>query len=185
MCKYREGVSSNCGSYYYRGLTEQEKKDIVDEHNSLRSRLSMGYTGHPTAANMQELQWDEELAVLAQRHADQCRFVHDCSDCRRVSRFRVGQNLLRDKSLSTQRPDWRFSIKSWFREIENYPNLDNSARYRWCYTVLLVIVIQCSCYIRYVAGTGHFVQISWATTALVGCGHITYRNTETQPRIAR
>jgi len=167
MCKYREGVSYNCGSYYYRGLTDQEKKEIVDEHNRLRSRLAMGYTGHPTAANMQELQWDEELAILAQRHADQCRFVHDCSDCRKVSRFRVGQNLLRDKSISAQSPDWRFSIQSWFREIENYPNIDNSARY------------------RYVAGTGHFVQMSWAATALVGCGYITYRNAETEPRIAR
>ena len=87
----------------------------------------MGSTNHPAAGNMMELQWDEELATLAQRHADQCSFVHDCSDCRKVSRFRVGQNLLRDKSISNERPDWRFAIESWFREIKDYPNADNSA----------------------------------------------------------
>ena len=37
--------------------------------------------------------WDPELSVVAQAHADQCKFAHDCSDCRRVSRFGVGQNL--------------------------------------------------------------------------------------------
>ena len=130
MCKYPEGVSSNCGSYYYRGLTLREKKEALDQHNRLRSRVAMGSTNHPSAGNMMELQWDEELATLAQRHADQCSFVHDCSDCRKVSRFRVGQNLLRDKSISNERPDWRFAIESWFREIKDYPNADNSATYR-------------------------------------------------------
>ena len=108
-----------------------EKREALDEHNRLRSRVAVGSTNHPSAANMMELQWDDELAVLAQRHADQCSFVHDCSDCRRVARFRVGQNLLRDKSISYDKPDWRFAIESWFREIENYPNIDNSAIYRY------------------------------------------------------
>jgi len=43
---------------------------------------------------MKEMVWDEELSVVAQAHADQCRFAHDCSDCRRVERWSgVGQNL--------------------------------------------------------------------------------------------
>ena len=37
--------------------------------------------------------WDAELSVVAQAHADQCKFAHDCADCRRVTRFGVGQNL--------------------------------------------------------------------------------------------
>ena len=137
MCKYPEGVSSNCGSYYYRGLTTQEKREALDEHNRLRSRVAMGSTNHPSAGNMMELQWDEELATLAQRHADQCSFVHDSSDCRKVSRFRVGQNLLRDKSISNERPDWRFAIESWFREIKDYPNADNSATYRYLHIFVI------------------------------------------------
>ena len=39
--------------------------------------------------------WDNELATVAQRHADQCNFAHDCSDCRKVDRcVPVGDNLL-------------------------------------------------------------------------------------------
>ena len=30
--------------------------------------------------------WDEELARIAQRHADQCKFAHDCASCRKTSR---------------------------------------------------------------------------------------------------
>lgn len=30
--------------------------------------------------------WDEELATIAQRWADQCNFDHDCNDCRRVGK---------------------------------------------------------------------------------------------------
>ena len=47
-------------------------------------------TGHPqpSAGNMMELSWDPELASLAQTLADQCVFSHECSDCRRVERFR-------------------------------------------------------------------------------------------------
>ena len=31
--------------------------------------------------------WDEELADVAQRHAEQCLFEHDCSECRKVGKF--------------------------------------------------------------------------------------------------
>ena len=30
--------------------------------------------------------WDDELAAVAQAHADQCVFAHDCADCRKVNR---------------------------------------------------------------------------------------------------
>ena len=30
--------------------------------------------------------WDDELAAVAQAHADQCQFEHDCAACRRVDR---------------------------------------------------------------------------------------------------
>ena len=32
-------------------------------------------------------EWDDELALVAQRHADQCIFAHDCSKCRKVSKY--------------------------------------------------------------------------------------------------
>lgn len=33
--------------------------------------------------------WDEELATVAQRLAEQCLFEHDCNECRKVGKFSV------------------------------------------------------------------------------------------------
>ena len=57
--------------------------------------------------------------------------------------------------------------RSWFSEISLFPGLGHIARY------------------RYTPGTGHYTQMVWSSVTRVGCGYITYRNTETQPLIAR
>ena len=36
--------------------------------------MASGGTRQPAASDMLELEWDEELARLAQAHADQCKF---------------------------------------------------------------------------------------------------------------
>ena len=41
-----------------------------------------GLTSQPSASDMLELEWDEELSWLAQAHADTCKFRHDCNQCR-------------------------------------------------------------------------------------------------------
>ena len=47
----------------------------MDTHNKLRSKVARGLTKtkHPPAGDMMELEWDDELAFVAQRHADQCK----------------------------------------------------------------------------------------------------------------
>ena len=145
MCKHRDGPSSNCGAVYSRGLTFKDRNVALSTHNQLRSRLATGLNNFPTASNMMQLRWDAELAEVAQRHADQCSFVHDCSDCRRVGRFRVGQNLLREKTVTLKQPDWKFAVQSWFREIKDYPNTDNSAIYRYWFLILFSARL-CHCF---------------------------------------
>ena len=55
-----------------------EKQKIVDAHNSMRQMIAMGgVKGQPAATNMREMLWDEELAIIAQRWADQCMPGHD------------------------------------------------------------------------------------------------------------
>ena len=55
-----------------------EKQKIVDAHNSMRQMIAMGSVkGQPAATNMREMVWDEELAIIAQRWADQCMPGHD------------------------------------------------------------------------------------------------------------
>ena len=48
------------------------------EHNRLRQLVATGqYPGQPAAENMRELTWDNELAALAQKWANNCQFRHD------------------------------------------------------------------------------------------------------------
>jgi hypothetical protein len=82
------------------------------------SRGSSG--GQPSAANMREMVWDEELAVVAQRWADQCTFDHDQE--RSVVRFRVGQNVYvssrsRDRA---NKEDVIKGIMGWYDEVQDF-----------------------------------------------------------------
>jgi hypothetical protein len=62
------------------GITREEKRLILEEHNYLRQSVAMGHVpGQPAAANMQEMQWDDELAQKSQQWANQCTFHHDPS----------------------------------------------------------------------------------------------------------
>jgi len=64
-------------------VTAADKKLIVDLHNQMRRRVAKGLEWRgspgpqPPAANMRQLQWDDELALMAQTHANQCIFGHD------------------------------------------------------------------------------------------------------------
>lgn len=156
-----------CSTVYTRGLSQTEAETALDEHNLLRSQIAVGSHGQPPAGDMMELQWDVELARVAQARADSCVFQHECSDCRRVQRFKVGQNLFRARDNRVEAAEWRHIIRSWFSEVTLFPGLGNIARY------------------RYTPGTGHYTQMVWSSVTRVGCGYITYRNTETEPLVAR
>ena len=55
-----------------------DKQAILHEHNKARQMLAQGKVGgQPAAMNMREMIWDEELARIAQRWADQCMPGHD------------------------------------------------------------------------------------------------------------
>lgn len=68
-------------------------KKIVDTHNNFRNLIASGNEtrlGFPSAANMLKMEWDNELAYVAQAHANQCKFEHDCYDCRRTGKLTLG-----------------------------------------------------------------------------------------------
>lgn len=79
-------------------MTCQDKQIILETHNRLRQMLALGkIRGQPPSLDMRELVyylytflmysfciiivvskvWDEELAIIAQRWADQCNSGHD------------------------------------------------------------------------------------------------------------
>ena len=72
------------------------------------------------AANMLEMEWDEELADIAQRWADQCQFGHDAF--RDVGRFEVGQNVYQVGSSTAGSVNWTRGIKTWYDEVVIFNN---------------------------------------------------------------
>lgn len=60
------------------GITDNQKYEILEAHNRLRSSVAQGQVaGQPSAQNMREMVWDDELAAKAQQWANQCTFQHD------------------------------------------------------------------------------------------------------------
>ena len=82
LCPPRQ-ISPTCGRVLFRGVTPSQKEEILRVHNDRRSDVALGRTKLVEAGDMQELTWDDSLAEAAQAHADQCRFRHDCGECRR------------------------------------------------------------------------------------------------------
>ncbi|XP_055376519.1 cysteine-rich venom protein kaouthin-2 [Condylostylus longicornis] len=137
------------------GVTEADKSIILQEHNKLRASVAMGRVpGQPGAENMREMVWDEELAARAQKWADNCQFKHDPR--RTIDRFTMGQNvaiLWSTAPLGEGEGDFPSRIQSWFNEVQKYDF--GSA---WS------------------PKTGHYSQLVWGETNLVGCGFTYYKD---------
>ena len=154
-----------------RGVTENDKELIVKLHNDYRSKVATGQErnggGLPTAANMLEMVWDEELSAVAQKLAETCIFKHDCGSCRRVRAFSVGQNI--GLSYNLRKPpaaaDWQNFIKGLYNEVSVFNKK----------------------YIQpYIPGPysqeeqyGHFTQMVWATSWKIGCGWAVFKEGNT------
>lgn len=144
---------------YSSGVSRKEIKEILAAHNSYRRQVANGKIRRlAPAANMLELVWDPELATVAQAHANQCRFHHDCHPCRRVSRFTTGQNLFMhySSSLKQQPTNWTNVAKSWFDEYKIFDVSEVDS-------------------LQTVEDSGHFSQMIWAETSHVGCGKARFK----------
>lgn len=69
------------------------KKLIVDAHNAKREIVASGGIKHlKRPCNLPKMQWDDDLAYLAQLNVQECDFNHD--QCHDTSKFTYsGQNL--------------------------------------------------------------------------------------------
>lgn len=144
-------------------MSSKEIQIIVETHNRLRDKLARGNEKRgspgpqPAASNMKQMIWDNELARVAQAHADQCKFDHDCADCRRVERFGVGQNLyIYKQSIRKAATNWKRAVTDWYDEVEIFSNKKVEP-------------------FQFSAAIGHFSQLVWANTDRVGCGATSYR----------
>ena len=126
-------------------LTSGEKDEILDLHNNYRSWVQ------PSAANMEIMQWSSCLEQVAFNYLSTCPgFNHNSGrtadaqalNCEASSY--VGENLYWSSAYITNisKP-----IESWYSEYTNYD----------------ISSLSCS------GVCGHFTQVVWATSYLVGC----------------
>jgi len=165
MCRF-SGLSSSCSRNLvsnFRGLSEAGKRIILDRHNELRSRVAQGQErNQPSASNMRKLVWNDELAVIAQRWADQCTFGHD-PERSKLDRTSVGQNVAtfsNSRKFSWAEIESSYlaqSAQNWYDEVTN-PGFS-----RWNIKPF-----------QFSSGTGHYTQVVWAETREVGCGLVYY-----------
>ena len=161
MCKY-PGPSAECTRMlvYEPGLSESGKQAILYSHNSLRRKVAKGeQNGQPKAANMREMVWNNELAAIAQRWANQCTMGHD-KERNKIDGTYVGQNAFisssnRKKDLDDVMSAMNEPPVSWFDEVD-VPGFDPSNIDPYQST----------------PGTGHYTQVVWGESEELGCGQV-------------
>lgn len=152
-------------------VTEKEKKAILVTHNKMRMKAAMGFEERgspgpqPSAANMKELTWDDQLAELAQAWANQCSFSHDDYASRQTCKHSaIGQNLLiKDVTgmETSEAIDWPLTVHEWYSEVAFHPN-------SW--------VQQFTSLHNGEDATGHYTQVVWGDTDKIGCGAVRFDN---------
>ena len=74
-------------------LTDTEKQDLLDIHNSYRREVTSKY--------MFKLYWNDELAKMAQAHTNLCAFEHDLAANRLIPKYgwKNGQNIVMSSEI--------------------------------------------------------------------------------------
>ncbi|XP_029720202.2 antigen 5 like allergen Cul n 1 [Aedes albopictus] len=92
-CNAKNELSPDCNEGKKIELTDELKKLILDEHNNYRNQVAKGELNWlPTASNMVTMDWDDDLAYLAELNADRCEFEHD--QCHNTKKYpNSGQNI--------------------------------------------------------------------------------------------
>ena len=164
MRRIKKGVS-NTSKYANNVFDKETIKKIVDTHNKLRSDVANGKAAGsngnlPTASDMLQMYWDESIAVKAQQYTNKCQFQHSPREYRIIGKMKLGENIYMsmttETTLDPNLMEWEAGIKDWYSEIKDY---------------------QKEIVDRFVSGgptIGHFTQVIWSRTYLVGCGFCSY-----------
>ncbi|XP_062595722.1 GLIPR1-like protein 1 [Saccostrea cucullata] len=88
-----------------------ENEEFLNAHNEMRRIVS------PSATNMREMKWSEELATVAYNYASQCVFRHNSERSRQSATFNyVGENIY----IGTYGYSASFSVTLWDNEKHVY-----------------------------------------------------------------
>jgi len=166
MCKY-EGPSTECAfKTESRSFSEFGKQLILEKHNELRRKVAKGEQKdpkqQPSASNMRKMVWNDELAAIGQRWADQCNFSHD-KNRRKLDRTYVGQNAYLGMSsqkdnLTTIMNKMDVPVQAWYDEVVTFafdPLDVNPFKFNY--------------------DAGHYTAVVWAKSEELGCGQVVYK----------
>ncbi|XP_054724749.1 CRISP/Allergen/PR-1-like [Uloborus diversus] len=158
--------ANNSCQIFYRGVTQNEINFILRYHNDVRSVVATGKEtkggGLPKAANMLEMVWDTELASVAQKRAENCVYEHDCSDCRRVGNFAVGQNIAYTQLICYGKADCKSNTADWNKVLTMFYEEVKQFQKKWISPF------------QFQHEVGHFTQMIWADTWRLGCGFVAF-----------
>ncbi|XP_049525584.1 CRISP/Allergen/PR-1 isoform X6 [Dermacentor silvarum] len=144
------------------GIEDADKRIILATHNRFRSQIAMGYccSWLPRASNMLEMEWDDDLARVAQAYAELCTNQPTCPSCMKIGKFpTVGRtHYVMHTDSEDDSPDWEGCIGNMFNESLRVPIAGSSTP------------------LRTIHGAESFTQLAWATTWKVGCGYVKYRS---------
>nr|XP_022335669.1 uncharacterized protein LOC111132188 isoform X2 [Crassostrea virginica] len=127
-----------------QGMTEAEKLAVLDQHNRLRGGVN------PPAMDLVKLEWDERLAAVAQKWANQCEAGHDKERNVPSIGMSIGQNVAGGYR------SWEQAVQMWWDEID-----------MWTYGVDPDSYLGPGGWKK----IGHFTQMAQNGTYLVGCGY--------------
>ncbi len=128
------------------GTPEERMAGITEAHNAVRDEVTDADLPLP------DLTWSDELASIAQRHADEladagCRLVHSSNG--------FGENLAWYAGRTATPEE---VVRAWASERE-------------CYTFgTFMGTDDCTSACDDSGGCGHYTQLVWRNTSLVGCG---------------
>ncbi|XP_062539985.1 antigen 5 like allergen Cul n 1-like isoform X2 [Armigeres subalbatus] len=140
-------------------IDPQIRAFILHLHNEARNRLANGsVSGFESALRMPTVEWDDELAELAELNAKSCQFKHD--ECRNTDLYRqAGQNLalgyypvaedifdILEKLTNLWFNEYKDATQEVMDEYNNLPNVT----------------------------IGHFTQMVSDRTTKIGCGIVIY-----------
>ncbi|XP_044760984.1 venom allergen 3-like [Coccinella septempunctata] len=161
LCIYKKDETRpHCRGFMAVKFTEGEKYMILDAHNTVRNKVASGSEkrgangSQPSAANMRRLEWDNELASIAQRWVAQCSPMPD--RCRDVERFPVGQNIAFDYASKSNHLSF---ILNWSDKV----NLVNKATLSAFSPTLHSDVRE-------------YTQLVWAESYKVGCARAVFQS---------
>jgi len=165
----KKTIGKACGGdLCSRGLLKAEQDAVVDKHNELRQLVASGkQPGQPGAkgGKMPNLEWDDNLAELAQAWADQCIFEHDnhgSTPLRRLEGYGyIGQNIAMSTSSyfsPESTTDVTGFVQDWFNEVKDL-NKKNVHKFDSATNKGVV---------------GHYTQVVWANTTKIGCGWVQF-----------